>query len=202
MQSNDDWTTRLGDPAELADRAAEEYRRTRWSVRRTAVVFGLLPLPATATAFAATLLLLWTAAFGIGRMTGGDENVPRKLVIAFAYASAWGAAFVPFAATAVVFTRLYLRSRVGPGWFVAAAVQILVVAGSLVSSIRYSDVPGQSAWLLGFVWAPIPTNDGWILPFADAMSWMQATQVLVPIAIGAILLRTARHREAVLAQRD
>ena len=57
---------RLGDPAALAAAAAEEYRRARWTSRHPLVVFGLLPLPATLLVFAATVLVLGLAAYGIG----------------------------------------------------------------------------------------------------------------------------------------
>lgn len=195
--TDDTRTERLGEPAALAARADEEYRRARWTSRHPLLVFGLLPLPAVLLAFAATALLLGLTAWGVGWVAAGDvDNLPRPARVALAYAAAWGVRFVPFAILAVLFTRLYLRSRVSRWWFVTAAAQVLAVAGSMISLIRYSDEPGQSQWMIGFAWAPIPLGDGWALPFVSFVGWMQAVQVLVPVAVGALVFRAARRRQA------
>src|SRR5215212_5391830 len=60
--TDEERNARLGEPAALAARAAEEYRRARWTSRHPLLVFGLLPLPATLLVFAATVLLFGLAA--------------------------------------------------------------------------------------------------------------------------------------------
>jgi hypothetical protein len=160
-------TERLGEPAALAAVAAEEYRRARWTSRHPGLVFGLMPLPVTVFVFVSTVLMFGFTAWAISSLAVGDvDNLPRPAVIALAYSLAWGIRFVPFAILAGLFTRLYLRSRVNRWWFVVASTQVLILAGSLVSMINYSDEPGQSQWVLGFMWAPVPVGDGWSLPFA------------------------------------
>jgi hypothetical protein len=197
MQTEDVLSSRLGDPVTLAARAAEEYRRARWASRHPLLVFGVLPLPATLLVFTATVLLFGLA---LEWLVAGDvDRLPRPAVVALAYSVAWGVRFVPFMLLAVLFTRLYLRSRVSRWWFATAAAQILVVAGSLISSISYSNEPGQSSWILVFAWIPVPLGDGWALPFLNFVGWMQAIQVAVPVAVGALVIRAARRRQVALA---
>jgi hypothetical protein len=200
MMTDDDLNVRLGEPAALAARATEEYRRARWTSRHPLLVFGLLPLPATLLVFAVTVLLLGLAGSVLGWVLVGDvDNLPRPALVAFAYAVAWGVRFVPFVVLAVLFTRLYLRSRVRRRWFAAAAVQILLLAGSMISLIEYSDEPGKSQWLIGFAWAPMPVGDGWTLPFLNAVGWMQAVQLVVPVIVGVLVFRAARREQDALA---
>ena len=198
--TEDALNARLGDPAALAAQAAEEYRRSRWASRHPLLVFGLLPLPATLLVFMATLLLFGLAAYGIGWVVAGDvDDLPRPALVAFAYSVAWGVRFVPFVVLAVLFTRLYLRSRVSRWWFATAAAQILIVAGSMISLIRYSDEPGQSQWMLGFAWVPMPLATGGPCRSSTLVGWMQVVQVVVPVAVGALLFRAARRKQAALA---
>jgi hypothetical protein len=199
--TDDQIEARLGRPAELAAQAAEEYRRARFASRHPLIVFGLLPLPATVLTFLATALVLGLAAEALGLALGGGDvdRLPRPVVVALVYGVSWGLQFVPFALAAVLFTRTYLRARVSRRWFVAAAAQVLLVAGLFVSSLHYSDVPGESTWMIGLAWAPVPTGDGWGLTFHNAVGWMQVAQVLVPLAVGVLTVRAARRRDAALA---
>ncbi len=186
---------RLGRSDELAARAADEYRRATWVARHPALVFGALPLPAVLSAFVATLFLLSIAVIGLEEVFGRPwAELNRPAVVAFAYASAWFVRLVPCAAAGVGFTRLYLRHGVSRWWFAAAAVQVLLFAGSLISVVRYSDEPGQSEWLLGFAWLAFPTGDGWIMPFLPAVGWGQVVNVAAPLVAGMLILRAARRR--------
>jgi hypothetical protein len=190
---------RIGAPAALAVQAVEEHRRSRWTSRHPLVVFGLLPLPATLLAFALSgllLVLLELIAYAIGSALAVDfENPPPALLVAIEYAWVWGFRFLPFVILAFLFTRLYLRTRVNRWWYVAAATQILFVAGTFISAIRYSEVPGQSAWLIGFTWAPVPPGE-WYQPFPNLFGWAQVLQVSVPVAAAAHLFRIARRSRA------
>jgi hypothetical protein len=69
----------------------------------------------------------------------------------------------------------------------------------MVSVIRYSDVPGESRWLIGFAWAPVPAGGGWALPFLNLVGWTQTLQATVPVTVGALLLRASRHRRDAVA---
>jgi len=112
-------------------------------------VFGLLPLPATVLIVAATVLLLGLTVYIIGGAVAGSvDNLPRSALVVLTYALAWAVRLLPFAVSARLFTRVYLRSRVNRWWFITAAAQVLLVAGSTVSLINYSDEPGQSQYSL------------------------------------------------------
>lgn len=203
MQTEDVLNARLGDPEMLAAKAAEEFRRTRWTSRHPLLVFGLLPLPVTLFVFVTTLVLFGLAAYCIGWLIAGDVGqLPRPVVVALAYSAAWGVRFAPFVLLVVLFSRLHLRSQVSRWWLATAAVQVLVVAGSLVSSVQYSSEPGRSAWILGFAWMPVPHGDGWALPFLNLIGWMQALQIAVPLAVGALVFHASHRRQVALAVRE
>jgi hypothetical protein len=189
---------RLGRPAELAAHAAEEYRRARWASRHPLLVFGLLPLPATVLAFAATMLAVWVTGEGLALVLGDVDQLPRPAVVALAYTVAWGVRFVPFVMVAVLFTRVYLRSRVSGWWFAVGAAQVLLVAGSFFSSVHYSDEPGGSTWQVGFAWLPVPLQDGWAMPLLTLVGWAQLAQILMPVAVGVLMVRAARRKQAAL----
>ncbi len=198
--TDDQIEARLGRPAELAAHAAEEYRRARWASRHPLLAFGLLPLPATVLVFAAAALVLVLAAEVLGLAIGGDvDRLPRPVVAALAYGVAWAVRFVPFALVAVLYTRVYLRGSVSRWWFAAAAAQVLLAAGLFVSSLHYSDVPGESTWTMGFALRSVPLGDGWSLPFVHFAGWAQVAQVLVPVAVGVLMVRAARRRQVLLA---
>mgnify|MGYP001032843337 CR=1 FL=1 len=193
--TDDQIEVRLGRPAELAAHAAEEYRRARWASRHPLLVFGLLPLPATVLVFVATMLVLWLPAAGLCLAFGGEDQVPRPAAAAFVYGASGSLQFAPFALVAVLFTRVYLRGRVSRWWFAVAAAQVLLVAGSFMSSFHYSD---ESTWTVGFAWFPVPLEDGWAMPALNLIGWVQVVQVLVPVAVGVLMVRAARRRQAVL----
>lgn len=196
MMTDEVLNDRLGEPAALAAGAAEEYRRARWTSRHPLLAFGLLPLPATLLVFAATVLLLGLALSAIGWVAaGGGDDLPRPIQVALIYAMAWGVRLLPFAVLAVLFTRLYLRSRVSGWWYITAAAQVLIVAGLTVSQWQYSEEPGQSQCMIGFAWAPTPQGDGWALPLLNLVGWSQVMQVIVPIAVGTLMYRAARRRQ-------
>jgi hypothetical protein len=191
---------RLGEPEVLATQAAEEYRRRRWVSRHPLLVFGLLPIPTLVVACAVLVMAYGLVSYGLLSLFVSDVNdLPRPVTIAFAYTLAWGIRFVPFVLLAIMFSRLYLRNKVNRWWFIVAAFQILLMAGSLVSSIQYSDEPGKSAFSLGFAWAPMPVGDGWELPFMSILGWMQLVQITVPALVGLGMFRLARRRQAMLA---
>lgn len=199
MPTEDDLNARLGDPEILAAQASEEYRRSRWASRHPLLVFGLLPLPITLVVVIATLVLFGLVAYGIDWLV---DDLPRPAVVALAYSAAWGVRFLPFVLLVVLFSQLYLRSQVSRWWLATAAAQVLVVAGSLVSSIQYNSEPGQSAWILVFAWMPVPLGDGWALPFLNSVGWMQALQIAVPLAVGALVLHASHRRQVALAVRE
>jgi len=188
---------RLGRPTDLAAHAAEQSRRATWVARHPAAVFALLPVPAAILALIATLVLYAIVAQGVAEVSaGGFEDLPRPTTVALAYGLTWAIRFAPFVMLAALFARLAVRSRVSRRWLGVAAAQVLLLAGSMVASITVSDVPWQSSISLAFLWFPYPDDDGWRLPFLAAVGWTQVGQVLVPVAVAALIVRAARRRDA------
>jgi hypothetical protein len=190
---------RLGRPAELAARAAEEYRRSSWVARHPFWVFALLPLPAAVVASVAGMLLWVLGWEGVGWLfVDPSGEVPRWAVVGLAYGLTWFVGIVPPVLLATFFSRLYLRHGVGRRWFAVAAAQVLLFAGSLLSTIHYSDEPGKSFFTLEFAWIPHPTGDGWVLPFLHGVGWMQLIQLLATLAVGRLILRAGWRRRSLV----
>lgn len=192
--------SRLGAPTELADHAAEEYRRGRFTSRHPWLVFGLLPIPAMLLLSVVTVTVVALALRGLGEvLTPAAEEMPRPYVETAAYLMAGTLRFIPFAILAGLFTRAYVRSRVRRTWYVVAVAQVLLIAGSLVSIIHYNIEPGQSTWTIGLAWMPVDTGYGVTLPFMKYMSWMQVIQMIVPACIAVLMLRLAQRRQMALS---
>ena len=191
---------RLGEPVELATQAAELSRRATWVGRHPLMVFALLPVPiALAVMIGVEIVIGLTFEAIAVFVAGGSDHVSRSTIVTFAYGMSWAIRYVPFMILAALFTRLYTRHHVNRWWFGVAALQILVIAGSFISKIQYSDVPGESMFIVGLACVPMPTGDGWQLPFLNMVGWTQLAQVLVPIAVGGFVMGMARRRDTNLA---
>ena len=191
---------RLGNPVELATQAAEQARRATWVGRHPVMVFALLPIPISLAVMIGVEVIVGVSFEVIAvSVSGGSDHVSRSTVVTFAYTMMWAVRYVPFVLLAALFTRLYTRYHVSRWWFGVAAVQILALAGSLISQIHSSETPGQSQHILGLALMPLPMGDGWGLPFLTMVGWIQLTQILVPVAVGGFMLWATRRRDAVLA---
>jgi hypothetical protein len=163
-------------------------------------VFGLLPVPLLAAVFVGSLLALELVAYAVGTLVYGSlEELPRPVTVGVLTALDVGTRFLPFAAQVWLFTRLYLRHQVGRRWYALAVGQVLFLAGTFFSTVRYSDVPGESAWMMGFAWMGFEAADGWHLPLLRAVGWPQLAQVLAPVAVAGLMVRAARRRATVMA---
>ena len=191
---------RLGEPVELATHAAEQSRHATWVGRHPLMIFALLPVPiSVAVMIGVEIMVGLTLEVLAVLAAGGSEYVSRSTVITMAYGNMWAIRYVPFMLLAALFTRLYTRHHVNRWWFGVASVQILALAGSLISQIHYSETPGQSHQILGLALMPLPLGAGWGLPYLSMVGWIQLTQILVPVAVGGFMLWATRRRDAVLA---
>lgn len=191
---------RLGEPIELATQAAEQSRRATWVGRHPLVVFALLPVPIALLTLLLFQILLGFAVSGVVQLMNSEfDNAARSIVVMTLYAFSWAMRYLPFVLLAVVFTRLYTRHHVNKWWIRIAAVQVLVLAGSLISEMQHSEEFGQSVWVLQLMFVPLPTNEGWRFPSLAFLGWSQLTQILVPVAVGGFMLWATRRRDAVWA---
>ena len=191
---------RLGEPIELATQAAEQSRRATWVGRHPLMVFALLPVPAAVAVMIGVEIVIGLSyeAFAALRSDGSD-HVSRSTIVTMAYGMMWAVRYVPFVVLAALFTRLYTRHHVNRWWFGVAALQILALAGSLISQINYSETPGQLQYILGLALVPLPMGAGWGVPYLSMVGWIQLTQILVPVAVGGFMLWATRRRDAVWA---
>jgi hypothetical protein len=177
----------MGSPEELAAGAVADYRRTAWVRRHPFLVFGIAPIP---LAFLGVVLyLLAFAAIGYAvevatQSKGGLEALPRNIILPVATGFTYSIRFVPFLFLAIAFSMLAIRNRMSWWWLASSVLQVAILGGAATSQMHQSDVPGKSTLMVGIG-----------VPFAD---WLQAIQVLVPLAIGgAFLLIASRGMRSV-----
>ena len=172
MITGTELSLRLGVPAELAKRAADEHRRASWVRRHPRLVFLLAPIPAALVCMLLHLLA-GAAVFGLFESSfndpasRGDWQRPVSLF-------AGSVRFVPFLIAATFFSLLAVRRAVRPWCVVAAIAQIALLAGFATANSTWSDEPGGSQFGLGLSF-----------PFSG---WMQAAQLLLPLGIGGLAL--------------
>ena len=173
----------LGRPEALAERALTEYRKESWIRRHPLWVFGFTPLPAALLGLTLYLLLAFGAAwllecaFGELPVRGDHEMLARSIITAYGFT----VGLVPFVACAVLFGRLAVRSKVSRWWLVIAVAQVGTVAWMVVVSWTFSDVPGQSQFLIGLLFPPWRNLNSWL-------------QLALPLAVGMMYLRAGARR--------
>lgn len=180
---------RPGASERLAPAAFEESAGGGFAARHPLLLFGLMPLPVTLCLFVMLGFGFWLAGECLGFK---GEAVSRSVHVALAYSFVWLCRIIPFATAAALFTRAYVSSKVSHWWFVAAAAQVLLVAGLFDCRINYSDAPGKSSLFVGF-----PALSG-MWPPSPHVLLMHVLQVAVPIGISFVIVRTARQRQSSL----
>jgi hypothetical protein len=188
----------VGRPEALAERALTEYRKESWIRRHPLCVFGFTPLPAALLGLTLYVLLavgaswLLECCFGEMPVSGEHERLGRSIITAYAYT----VGFVPFAACAVLFGRLAVRSKVSRWWLAVAVAQVGIVAWLVVVSCTFSDVPGQSQLMIGLrlpLWSSLKSG---ALLWALLRSPCGLLQLALPLAVGIIYLRAGVRRVA------
>lgn len=180
-------TDRLGAPEHVATATAAEYAQGRFAARHPFLMFGLMPLPAILCLFVMLGISFWLPGQCFSFL---DEGTLRSVQVAFAYTFMWLCRIVPFATAAALFTRAYVHSRASEWWFVSAAAQVLAFAGLFDCRIHYSDVPGESSLMIGFL-----DLSGMRPPSLDVLA-MHGIQVAVALVIGMVVIRTAGQRRS------
>jgi hypothetical protein len=92
----------------------------------------------------------------------------------------------------MLFGRLAVKSKVSRWWLVTAVVQVGIVAWMVVVSWTFSDVPGQSQFIIGLRLPPWSGLNSWTSLRSPAL-----LQLALPLAVGMIYLRAAARRMAV-----
>ena len=169
---------RMGDPAAVAAAAGSGG----WVRRHPLLVFGLAPVPALLVAAAGYTLALAGLGYAFGVTDGGPPTgVARSAVAALTY----GVAFVPFLAVAAGLGWLAVRSGSAGRWAAVGLAQVVVVGGLLTVQTTWSELPGQSAVAVGFGFPIVGVR--------------QAAQMLLPLAVGWIVIRRLRRPAVAMA---
>jgi hypothetical protein len=187
---------RLGEASTVARHAAEEYRRSRWVSRHPLMSFGLLPIPLTFLSIFGVLLglgLILTPLFQ-------SIEMPREVVVVSAHLFAFSVRLLPLMIVGLVLNRLYHNSSLPWHWYMLGMAQALFLGLTMVSTIHYSPNPGESQWILGFLWMPMPTESGWQFPFISTIGWVELAQSSVIVGWGWWLCRREWRRHVTTEQ--
>lgn len=178
--------SQMGNPEEVATAAVTAYRRRSFLGRHTMAtfcVFGLSPI-----VMLILLVALWAAgstwgtyeackAMGINaerslrnlkRLDSTDSVTPYVLSLLFVV--------IPSIATAVFYGKLARRLALGRKWIAVSCVVLALVVLPVFCSAKFSDVPGQSSFGVGYCLSTDIVRSYCHSP--------QLLQFLIPLAIG------------------
>lgn len=190
MSSENDVSSRLGEPAAVADAAVYAFRRRTFLGRHplaALLVFGLTPLP--------SLLLLLVLAFGCMygffsacEWLGLNLNVKRfdpaaSIVLPYVFSLTMVA--IPAALASLFYCKLIQRLGLSKRWLILACVVLAFLAILPIWSVSLSDQPGKSALQCGI---GFPANFIHTY-FASLQQWLQ---FLTPLLVGLHFLRRSR----------
>jgi hypothetical protein len=203
---------RLGDARALAKKTVREYQRRFWCGRWPLVTFLFGPLPVAIAAWFATGLAVWlvvSVLTAIGLTGTNDPDAAfRALPVGVKYAVLAGIFLVIPAGVMYFFARLARRAALGPQWIVLVACILGLSAGACKwerigpgskivmrdrQTLQPLEQPKEPDFVL-MMWVPI--NE-------QAWSWrevrgfflsspVQSCQLLLPVAIAAVILRRRR----------
>lgn len=187
--------TKMGEPASVAASAAKEHRRTGWVQAHPLIAFGLAPIPLAIVAFMGIIVLLGGFGGLVYFLYGDLDNLPRPVTERIVYALHYSMRLIPFLLLSAWFTRLFLRSGVHRIWYGVAMGQVLLLAGTFISVLTFSDIPGQSTWQLGFALVPSPSAEGWIMTYLPAIGWDQVFQMAVTLLMAWAIIAVSQRRQ-------
>lgn len=164
---------RLGAPAEVADGAASEYRRARFSRRHPVLVFVVLPILALPLLWAASVLAVVATVKLLGLESGhvvtsdpawqwANAVVPYFVV---------GLMVVPIAVAAWFFCRLGARASVSWKWSLVACLLLAVIGGLAMAQLALPTDTSRGSLSFGFGLSMHPSAS-------------QLLQFLLPLSIG------------------
>lgn len=171
---------RLGAPGQVADSAAKEYRKGRFSRRHPVLMFAILPILSLPFLWAAYAIAMLLAAKALGLETG-KLGVESGQVDTSTAAWQWANACAPFFVVGLVlvpvglatafFSYLARRAGVSTRWIVALSFVLALVGGLATSQFVLPTETSQGRLMVGFGIGLHP-------------SALQGLQFLLPLAIG------------------
>lgn len=188
---SDDLQQRLGEPAQLALFAGEQYHARSFWGRHPLVTYLIAPLPLLVACWiffgfafwAATycLYLVGTYAFGWTEATfanPADHIWLQGMTIAF---MCWYAIVLPPLTAAWVLCRTYRRNALDWRWPIVGCALLAIVAGVFTTSYRIATEPNNGLFMIGF---EVGTSASWLLRFLPKFA--------VAFGIGLLLVKRAQ----------
>jgi hypothetical protein len=187
MSTETNVASRLGDPSQLAAAAIDGYRRHGFIGRHwwaAFFVFAVSPIVSLAMCFFLVCCGI-VAFFGICEHLNVDTAIKNQLAGVEPAVLCWGMSALTVILPAVLLTILYgwfaKRSGIGRKWMLASCGALALLAMLPTQGVVFSDLPGNSRWMVGLSLPPT--------------SILQSVQLMVPLIVGAWLMRTMKRRQ-------
>jgi hypothetical protein len=190
---------RLGEPAQLALFAAEQYHARSFWGRHPLVTYLLGPLPLLAACFFAYGLAFWAvswiASFVGTYVLGWTEATfanPAESIWLQAVLLAllcWYVTVFPPLTAAWLLCRTYRRNAIDWRWPVIGCTLLAIVCGLFNTSYNIATEPNTGRFMLGF---DVGQSSAWLLRFLPKFA--------VALAIGLLLIHRARQQLALEAE--
>ena len=194
-----DLQQRLGEPAQLAIFAAEQYHARSFWGRHPLVTYLLGPLPLLVACFFAYGLAFWAATWVISAVgtyvLGWTEATfanPADLIWLQAVLLAllcWYATVFPPLTAAWLLCRTCRRNALAWRWPVIGCTLLAIVCGMFQTSYNIATEPNKGQFMLGL---DIATSSAWLLRFLPKFA--------IALAIGLLLIHRARQQLALDAE--
>jgi hypothetical protein len=194
----DDLQQRLGEPAQLALFAAEQYHARSFWGRHRWLTFVIGPLPMLAVAWIVTLLGMTWMGTGIAyvceHLFGLSDEMTRPQDHLWAQAMtmvavSWFTIVIPPLTVAVLLCRVARRNAVNWRWPIVACTLLAIVVGFLSVGYRLALAPQEGQFMIGFT-------------FGGSAQWIllrYLPKVAVAMGIGLLLVKRAQRQLEITA---
>ena len=164
---------RLGEPGQLADSAAKEYRKGRFSRRHPLLMFVVLPVLSLPGLWVAYVLGMLLTAKSLGLESGKVDTATTVWQWANACAPFFvmGMLLVPVGLTTAFFCRLARNAGVSLKWTIVACFVLALLGGLATSQFVLPTETTQGRLTVSFGFGLHPSS-------------LQVLQFLLPLAIG------------------
>jgi hypothetical protein len=189
----DDLQQRLGEPAQLALFAAEQYHARSFWGRRPLVTYLLGPLPLLVACFVAYGMAFWAVSSVVSfigtYILGWTETTLanpadfiwlQAVLLAF---MCWYVTVLPPLTAAWLLCRTYSRNGLNWRWPVIGCTLLAIVCGMFQTSYNIATEPNTGQFMLGF---DIGQSSAWLLRFLPKFA--------VALAIGLLLIHRERQK--------
>lgn len=199
---SDDLYQRLGEPAQLALFAGEQYHARSFWGRHPWVTFVLGPLPLLVVLWILYLAAIWIPTYCIGtfgeRMgwwteSGADSRTTDYLLTQAVVLTCftWGLAVLPPLGAALALCRVYRRNTLDRHWPIIGCVLLATVAAALHISWRlHTGVGPNERGMIMF---------GIMHPFTLRVASLLAAKFAVAMGIGMLLVKRAQQQIEMVA---